>query len=102
MRTLPGLSRIALSPWSYEACDPAMIADLDLRATALDVTVSTIKRHDSAWMARARGQSLYVASFIGATLPDAIGGALDEYEAHERDRYTADELVVIYNQSEGI
>lgn len=92
-----------MSPWSYQASKPELIEALDARAVELDATVSTIKRGDGKWMARARGQSpLFVASFIGVTLEDAIGGALDGYEAHERDRYTADELVVIYNQSEGI
>lgn len=70
-------ANLALSPWSKAAMDPAEIAALDERAGDLDCVVSTIKRRDRRWMARAiANRGWHVEPFIGATLPGAIAGAL--------------------------
>lgn len=100
MYTLPGSPRIALSPWSLQASDPDEIAALNARAEALGVEgVSTIKRRDRKWMARAFDREYaHVHSFIGATLTGAIVGVLDAFEASQQG-FTPDELVQIANQS---
>lgn len=93
-------ANLALSPWSKAAADPTEIAALDERAGLLDCVVSTIKRRDRRWMARAiANRGMHVEPYIGATLPGAIAGALDRFEAYQRARYTPEELVVIQAQS---
>jgi len=91
------MNRIAMSPRTRAAMNPHILSLLESRAGLLGVQVST-SAIGRTWTAKAFSRTLS-ASHSSRSFVGAIDGALDAYSDL---LFSADELVTIARQTEGL
>jgi hypothetical protein len=88
------MSRIGLSPWARQGLAPDDLAELEKRAEALDVTVSTV-HSTKQWSVRVRSGGRSTQLRGAGNVAAIISAALFDWQ----EAWTPDELVTVAVQS---